>query len=160
MFHRVPLLLLSVLCFPSPSQQTLPNGKPDFSGKWQLETKGEQRPSTSTLIIEQDASEIRIRNTQAAAEAATNVKCGTTGKECAAKVDGHDARVTFWYNGPTLEEMITSGENVTKTRRTISADGKKLVVEVLSIVPSGKDPEKLTFVRSDAAEQRADTKVP
>jgi hypothetical protein len=56
--------------------------------------------------------------------------------------------------------MITSGENVTKTRRTISADGKKLVVEVLSIVPSGNDPEKLTFVRSDAAEQRADTKVP
>ena len=160
MLHRVPLLLLSVLCFPSPSQQTLPNGKPDFSGKWQLEQKGEQKSAGSMLIIEQDASEIRLRDAQTATDAGTNVKCGTTGKECAAKVDGHDARVTFWYNGPTLEEMSTSGDNVTKIRRTISADGKKLEVEVLSIVPTGKDPEKLTFVRSDATEQRADTKVP
>lgn len=157
MFVRFPLLIAALTCVPSLSQQ-LPNGKPDFTGNWQLETRNEQPASGSILIIDQNPTEVRIRDARTAEEAKTAIQCGVGGKECKATIDGNKGAVTFWYDGQALVEMETSGDNVTKIRRTLSPDGKKLIVEVSPIVPSGKATEKLAFVRVEP-EQRAGAKT-
>jgi hypothetical protein len=131
--------------------QNAGNGKPDLNGSWRLETKTDA--SAATSVIQQDADEIRIREPSSSGQAVTDVKCGVKGKECAARVNGDDAHVTFWYNGQTLVQMTTQGKDVVKTRRTLSPDGRKMTVEIIPIAPSGKT-ETLTFVRAEVAEQR------
>jgi hypothetical protein len=132
--------------------QNAGNDKPDLNGSWRLETKTDA--SAPTSVIQQNADEIRIREPSSSGEkAVTDVKCGVKGKECAARVNGDDAHVTFWYNGQTLVQMTTQGKDVVKTRRTLSADGRKMTVEIIPIAPSGKT-ETLTFARAEVAEQR------
>jgi hypothetical protein len=148
------VILLVVLCVPLASQQVLSNGKTDFSGSWELKKDG-QPGAVSKLLINQREDEVHIRDSDVQRDMQTNLKCGTKGVECKARVDGRDARVTLWYNGPSLVEMETIGDDVRKKRLTLSEDGKTLTLEVVSIVPAGKDAEKLVFSRAVTGEQHA-----
>ena len=121
--------------------------KPNFSGKWRMEA-----PNTEVapiLTIDQNESELRMSSAQEQKEN-TDLACNTMGRECEATVHGERVKVSYYYNGPMLVEMVFEGKNnerVTKTRRTLSEDGNKMTVEVIPMVPSGKDLYKLVFVR-------------
>jgi hypothetical protein len=152
------VLLATALCLPLSSQPSLPDGKPNFSGKWELQTKDGKPATGSAHIIEQNEKEIRIRD--AAAESRYDLKCGTKGTECKARLDGVEAQVTLWYNGPTLVTMAKHGDTVKEIRRTLSTDGQKLTVEILPVVPTGGSSEKLVLVRAGESEQRASAANP
>jgi hypothetical protein len=129
------------------------NGKPDLSGDWRPETAGDTSTNTARTLIEHTGDEIRIREPDGSDKAVTDVKCGVKGKECAARIDSINAKVVLFFNGETLVQLTTKGEDVVKTHRTISEDGQKMTLEVIPLAPPGKT-EKVTFVRSDAAGQR------
>lgn len=121
--------------------------KPNFSGNWRMEaSKSEAAP---IVTINQNENELRISSAPQQKES-TDVTCNTMGKQCEATMDGDRVKVSYYYNGPMLVEMVFEGKNnerVTKTRRTLSEDGQKMTLEVIPMVPAGKDPYKLVFVR-------------
>lgn len=124
--------------------------KPNFSGKWRLQ--GNDANAASVLVIEQVDRELKI-TTDGGGEDSIKVECNTVAKECDGTVSGRPAKISYWYNGPTLVEMLLEGKNrATKTRRTLSDDGQTMTVEVTPILPSGKSAIKMVFVRaSDVA---------
>jgi hypothetical protein len=121
--------------------------KPDLSGDWQLQ--GDSNRKIKLVIAEDSGQEkVRIVETSADADRKTEFDCSVKGKECQGTVEGEPAKITVYYNGPTLVELATRGrgDKVTKTRRTLSPDGNSLTVEVVDIVPPGKK-EKVTYSR-------------
>src|ERR1044071_2563996 len=113
-----------------------PSDKPDFSGTWRLsDSAASDAENSAPLSISQDGDNIKVVQQNADAARKTEISCNTRGKDCQATVDGNKVKVAYWYNGPTLVEMCYEGDHVTKTRRTLSPDGKTMTVEVLSIVP-------------------------
>ncbi len=72
--------------------------------------------------------------------------CNTSGRDCDVKLAGRDAKVSFWYNGPKLVEMVTEGSRVVKRRYAPSADGTTLEVEIIPVVPEGHS-ENIELVR-------------
>lgn len=142
MYFRIALIL-SVIS----SVAVAGSDKPNFSGKWRMETPN--RESAAILTIAQNEGELRMSSAPQQKET-TEVACNTMGRECEATVGGERVKVSYYYNGPMLVEMVFEGRNnerVTKTRRTLSEDGNTMTVEVIPMVPSGKDPYKLVFVR-------------
>ena len=73
-------------------------------------------------------------------------ECSTQGKECEIKDSGKSAKVSLWYNGPTLVELETKGNEVVK-RRFAAAPQDSLSVEVIPVQPDGKT-ETVHFRRS------------
>ena len=124
------------------------NDKPDLTGKWVPSA-----PSNNELAkieIEQNQDQIKVRELSGDSKLAKEFQCAPTGKECDSK-GSENAKVTLWYNGPTLVEMYQArdGKSVVKTRRKLSEDGSTLTVEVLRIVPAGSKPETYVFRRAD-----------
>ncbi|MBL8209848.1 MAG: hypothetical protein JNK87_04020 [Bryobacterales bacterium] len=116
--------------------------RPDLSGTWRLEGN-----DAETLIIAQTDDQVAIASKS---PAATEVKCGVSGKACDGTIGGEKVSVSYWFNGPMLVEMATGGkrkDRVVKTRRSLSSDGQKMEVEVIPIAPVGKS-EKLTYVKA------------
>jgi hypothetical protein len=123
-----------------------PSNKPDFSGTWRASQSAGSGAEHAPLSISQDGDNITVVQPDSDAARKTEISCNTRGKDCEATVDGNKVKITYWYNGPMLVEMRYEGDHVMKTRRTLSRDGKTMMVEVISIVPL-KDPRKLTFER-------------
>jgi hypothetical protein len=120
--------------------------KPNFSGTWRMEPGNSE--SAPLLKIEQNDSELKISS--AAEKEKTELTCNTVGKECEGTMHGEHVRVSYWYNGPMLVQMVFEGKDndrVTETRRRLSEDGQKMTVEVIPIVPAGKSADKLVFVK-------------
>lgn len=125
--------------------------RPNLSGSWRMDpAKSELRSARLTglnWVIDQKDDALRISETARHAdgkEVKSNFDCTTDGKECSIKEDGQAAKVSFWYNGPTLVEMEMKGRNreiVVKKTLQLSSDGKQMSVELISVVgaePSGK----------------------
>ena len=93
------------------------------NGKWILENKGD---SFHVVYQERD-------------EKVMDFECSTAGKECDVKVGGHGAKVILYYNGPLLVEMETRGSDVVKRRFGVDESGQELAVDLMPLVPSGKD---------------------
>jgi hypothetical protein len=72
--------------------------------------------------------------------------CNTSGRECDIRREGHDAKVSLWFNGPKLVEMTTEGSHVVKRRYAPASDGTTLEMEVIPVVPEGRT-EKLALLR-------------
>ena len=128
------------------AEQPMIEGKPDLSGAWKVEsaTAGDQSP---TWIITQSENKIHIQESIAPGKVITDVECGTKAVDCPARVDGKDATVVFYFNGPMLVQLTRKGKDVTKVRRTLSEDGQKIKMEIFPYVPAG-DPRTVVLVRA------------
>lgn len=121
-----------------------PTGQPDISGTWRPQSPGNE--SGSTFVIEQRADEVRIREVDTSGKTRTDIQCATLGGDCPIKLDGDAAKASYYFNGRTLVELVWMGTQVTETKRTLSADRTKLMVQVMRMTPPG-DPKRLVFVR-------------
>lgn len=115
-------------------------GTPGFSGKWAL-----QQDTSVELVLEQTSDSIQLRETKAGTMK-TEYVCNTNGKECPAKDEGHSAKVSLWFNGPKLVEIISRGHELTRRRYSIADDGATLRVEVSTMSGAAKN-ETLVYTR-------------
>ncbi|HVW83175.1 MAG TPA: hypothetical protein VHB50_00765 [Bryobacteraceae bacterium] len=113
------------------------DNRPNFSGSWQLNSAKSEvhsgKPAAIKLTIEQKGSTIHVVRTLKATdgkETSIEFNCTTDGKDCDAK----GAKVSLWYDGSSLVEMDI-GETVTKSKMTLSGDGKTLSYEITFISP-------------------------
>lgn len=149
------LLLAGLICAPAIGQK-LSNGKPDLTGRWELQTRDGSPMTGSARVIDQTDARIRIRTVEPGKDESIEVDCGTRGQECGATVRGNEAKVTLWYNGDTLVEMARIGKDeVVETQRAVSDDGNQLTVTVTTLAPAPKDAEKYVFVRAPKSSTRA-----
>lgn len=119
--------------------------KPDLSGKWRATGNDD---NAGHISIEQNGRDIQI----VSAADQTEISCNTIGKECEAKLSGEPVKVSYWYNGPTLVQMVFEGKNrdhVTETKRTLAPDGKTMTVEITQLAPSAKSPERVVYIREE-----------
>jgi len=127
--------------------------RPDLNGVWRLEPAQcefhSRVPSQFTWQIEQSDNAIhliqRLANKSSVDE---EVRCGTDGKDCKIKEEGHPAVISFYYNGPVLVELESQGSNretITKKRISVSPDGSQLTVELIHVLPAGRPSEKLVL---------------
>lgn len=77
-------------------------------------------------------------------------ECNIVGRDCMAKVFGHDSTISMYFNGPKLVEMETRGSEVLKRLFSVVGDGDSMQVELIPIVPDGK-PETQQFKRAQLA---------
>jgi hypothetical protein len=145
-----------LLCVCAAAYAAQAGEKPDFSGTWQIEPAGGEKETGATWVIEQHDSDIRIREMDKSGKVQRDVKCGTRGVECEFKLNGGDAKASYYFNGSTLVELLWKGKDVIKTQRTLSPDGTKLTVEVMQMTPPG-DPEKMIYVKAAPAAATAVT---
>jgi hypothetical protein len=129
--------ILGLLAAAATAQQT----KPNFSGKWQLNTEKSQlaagKASAVNLTIEQKGPAIHILKTIKSAngkESVTEFTCTTDGKDCDAK----GVKVSLWYDGPSLIQLDVSDALVAKTSMTLSEDGKTITLTVTYISPEAE----------------------
>jgi len=127
-----------------------PQQRPDLNGIWRLEPAQSEIhsrvPSQLTWQIEQ--SETAIHLIQRLGDKNDELRCGTDGKDCKVKEEGHPAVISFYYNGPVLVELESQGSNrdtITKKRISISQDGSRLTVELIHVLPAGRPSEKLVL---------------
>jgi hypothetical protein len=126
-----------------PGRAILGADRPDLSGTWRMEDRADSPPVT----IQQEGSNLNIKSAPGSGDL-TEVNCNTMGKQCEGKLSGDDAKMSYWFNGPELVEMAIESKNrVTETRRRLSEDGNKMIVEVIPIAPGGRSREKFVFVR-------------
>jgi hypothetical protein len=136
----------------------LGDSRPDLNGVWRLEPSlSEVHSHLSTPLtwqIEQSDNSIRLIQRTEEKKDPDDIRCATDGHDCKVKEEGRNAFVSFYYNGPVLVELESEGQNrdtVTKKRMHISSDGATLTVDIIHILPSGKQPEKLVLTRQPGA---------
>jgi hypothetical protein len=133
---------LAVLSLPLAGQD-----RPNLSGTWQFDSSKSElhtvKIAGETWVINEDDSSIQITESEDGTSKTIEMKCTTDGKEC--KIAGNKATASFWYNGPTLVEMESRGDRVTRYRMKLSDDGKTLSVDTTSIVPQSKLNDVLVF---------------
>jgi len=136
---KLPEYILIALAFAS-GVFAQDSAKPQLSGTWAL-----PNDATEKLIVEQTDSGIHMQELKGS-ETKAEYKCNVDGKDCEFKEDGHPAKVSLWFNGPKLVELVTRGKNVVRRRFTLADGGKKLVVETSAFSNPDKS-ETLEYTR-------------
>jgi len=136
---KLPEYILIALAFAS-GVFAQDSAKPKLSGTWAL-----PNDATEKLIVEQTDSGIHMQELKGS-ETKAEYKCNVDGKDCDFKEDGHPAKVSLWFNGPKLVELVTRGKNVVRRRFTLADGGKKLVVEMSAFSNPDKS-ETLEYTR-------------
>jgi len=100
------------------------SARPVLSGTW-----ASPNDASEKLVVEQTDSGIHMQELKGN-ETKADYECKLDGKDCEFKEDGHPAKVSLWFNGPKLVELVTRGRNIVRRRFTLADGGKKLVVEM------------------------------
>lgn len=103
-------------------------------GTWAIEPSAS---SSEKWILQEDAGSLQLTHVQGG-EKRADLKCNTMGRDCKVKIDGRDATVSFYFNGPVLVQWEKQGNKVERRRFRSVDDGSTLEVETTSIVPNGK----------------------
>lgn len=142
-------LLIAAMC----AQST---GRPDLNGSWQLNPSQSElhshMPAGMTWLIEQNGDSIHFVE-RAGDKNVSDFRCVADGKDCKAKDHGHGVNVSFYYNGSALVEIEKLGENAVVKRRFHSSSSV-LTVDVIHVVPAGKEPEKLVLTKTPDTQLR------
>ncbi len=115
-----------------PLQAWTADEKPSYSGTWQAGDK------SSELVVEQSADSVHLTE-QRGGKILCDYTCNANGKDCDFKEEGKKAKVSVYFNGPKLVEIRTRGDVVMKRRFGLKDDGKTLEVEIMPLVPAGKN---------------------
>ena len=115
-------------------------GRADFSGTWKLDPARSASAAFGpvTLVISQSSAELKIETT----------KQGET-NEVTYKLDGSELKTPGWtskarWDGPALMTEVAGSINnqpvTVKEKRTLSAEGNEMFVDVDLIVQHGYSP--------------------
>ena len=133
--------------------------RPNLTGVWRLDpSKCEIHSHVApelTWQIEQSDNEIHLIRRLGDNKNAGEWRCGTDGKDCKVKDEGHSAVVSYYYNGQVLVELESEGSNrdtITKKRISVSKDGSLITVDVIHVLPQGMPPEKLVLSKQPATD--------
>ena len=117
-----------------------------LAGDWQP-----QDNSGPSWVVQNNADNVRITRLDNGQKVA-DYECNTMGRDCDAKINGRSGKVSMWYSGAILIVMETRGTEIVE--RHLRADGDKLEIEVLPIVPERRHETLKLIRRTDTTARR------
>ncbi len=117
-------------------------------GAWQSQG-GTDNAGRATWLLEAKGDAVHVTYLEGNQKLA-EFECDTSGRECAAKDSGHPAKISLWFNGPTLVELETKGPEIVKRRFAVAGTGEEMDVELIPVVSKSK-AETVHFKRTKAA---------
>ena len=157
MKHPAVFIIFIILAF---SGSAFAQAKPDFSGTWTLDMAksdlGQGKPSTQaatrtvTVVIKQTPAVLAIE--RKAGEQVETATLKLDGSESVNKSpSGQDIKSTSRWVGSTLvtKSMMSTGEGTAEMSdvRSLSADGKVMMLDVTRKTPRGDVKQKLIYNR-------------
>jgi hypothetical protein len=141
-FFGMALAILTAPLLPS----ILLAAPPDYSGTWQMNSAQSQATDDQaiTLTIHESADKIdftRVVHEKDGKEVTSKFSCATGGTQCDFDEGNHKAKVSLWYDGPTLVILKTDGPKEDSThemRLQLAPDGKTLNVDSTQLEPKDK----------------------
>ncbi len=143
------ILAAPAISFPAFWSDSAP---PNYSGVWELDAARSQAPAGETITYNiQDSSGkvtfTRVIHERDGKEITSHFSCATGGGQCEFDEGGRKAKVSLWYDGPSLVVLKTDGpreDAVTQWKLTMGPQGKTLNVNLEHLEPVDKS-EKLVF---------------
>ena len=114
-------------------------------GAWESQG-GTDSADKVTWLLEAKGDAMHVTYLQGSQKLA-EFECDTSGRECPAKVSGHSAKISLWFNGPTLVVLETKGPEVVKRRFAVAGTGEEMDVELIPVVSKSK-AETVHFKRA------------
>lgn len=105
---------------------------PDLSGTW-LDNSN----SAAKITFSEKGDKIQVREMDGDRVVA-DYTCNLSGEQCQFKENGHPVKVTMYYNGSKLVEILERGKDVEKRRFSLNQDGKTMQVETIPMSSEGK----------------------
>jgi len=133
----IPLTAILLLSFGAEALADDQSDRQKLLGSWELQGTADNT-SSSSWIFSPAKDSIRVTQLEGGNKVA-DFACGTAGASCEVKTSGKKATVSMWFNGPLLVEMETKGSDVIKRRFKILPQGDLMEMEVIPIVPGGKN---------------------
>lgn len=115
-------LTLGSLAMPLAAQS-----RPDFTGKWTLDTKaseGSMLPLAMTVVVTQDAKTLKVDNTSTVAVGQQKTESKST--------------LTYYLDGSVAKNLLTAQGMSLELLSTGAWDGKTLVITTKADLPAGK----------------------
>jgi hypothetical protein len=117
-------------------------------GAWESQG-GTDNAARATWLLEPKGGAVHVTYLQGSQKLA-EFECDTSGRECAGKAEGHSAKISLYFNGPTLVELETKGPEVIKRRFAVAGTGEEMDVELIPVVSKSK-AETVHFKRAKLA---------
>jgi hypothetical protein len=104
-----------------------------------------QNGGSAGWVIDSRADGLHIKQIEGSGPIA-DFECNTYGQNCEVKIAGHKVTESFYYNGATLIQLETKGDQIVERRFSVLPSGNAMKVEVTPM--SGKmQKEELEFER-------------
>lgn len=104
-----------------------------------------QTGGAASWIIDSRADGLHVTQIESSGPVA-DFECNTYGQNCEVKIAGHKATESFYYNGATLIQLETKGDQIVQRRFSVLPSGNAMKVEVTPM--SGRlQKEELEFER-------------
>jgi hypothetical protein len=134
---------------------------PNVSGHWQVDAEKSKFGKEKTLVldIQQQGNTIDFTRTyqdDGGKQVSARFTCTTSGSDCKFDDNGHHAKVSLWYNGPSLIVLKTDGDKHDSTvewHLKVNGDGNTMTVNREIMEPS-EEVEKLVFTKSASIASR------
>lgn len=131
---------------------------PDFTGNWRLDPAKSQEANGAvvTLAIQNESGKINYMRTlreRSGRQVVARFTCAVGGSQCKLDENGHQAKVSLWYDGSALMILKTDGpkeDETTERKLELSPDGKTLTVHFTNFAGNDK-PETLVFMKEAAS---------
>ena len=104
-------------------------------GAWQQQD--DSGKGISVWVVETKGGSLHITNSQGD-QKLSEIECKPTGAECEGTASGKKAKVTMYFNGPTLVQLETVGSDVIKRQFTVREQPDMLEIEVIPIIGNAK----------------------
>jgi len=104
-------------------------------GAWQQQD--DSGKGISVWVVETKDNSLHITNSQGD-QKLSEIDCNPTGAECEGTASGKKTKVTMYFNGPTLVQLETVGQDVVKRQFTVREQPDILELEVIPIIGNAK----------------------
>jgi hypothetical protein len=104
-------------------------------GAWQQQD--DSGKGISVWVVETKGGSLHITNSQGD-QKLSEIECKPTGAECEGIASGKKAKITMYFNGPSLVQLETVGSDVIKRQFTVREQPDILEIEVIPIIGNAK----------------------
>jgi hypothetical protein len=138
--------LAAITSFTSPAHADQETDRASRIGSWV------QSGGNNAWVINTAADGLHITQIEGSGTVA-DYQCNLNGSDCDVKVAGHKAAVSMYFNGATLIQIETKGDQIVKRRFTILPSGTQMKLEIIPMAEHTQT-EELQFERGQPAVAR------
>ena len=104
-----------------------------------------QSGGNNAWVIDAAADGLHIKQIEGSGTVA-DYQCNLNGDDCNVKIAGHKAAISMYFNGSTLVQIETKGDQIVKRRFSVLPSGASMKLEIIPMAEHART-EELQFER-------------